>query len=70
MLPFHKKLFVWVLAPFVETNDENLDYYYDYTQSIEEFTVAFEELNLQWKWQQVTNDNYKQIINIIACSSP
>ena len=23
MLPFHKELFVWVLAPFVETNDEN-----------------------------------------------
>jgi len=40
MLPFHKELFVWVLAPFVETNDANLDYYYDYTQSIEEFTTA------------------------------
>ena len=44
MLPFHKKLFVWVLAPFVETNDENLDYYYDFNQSIEEFTKAFKEL--------------------------
>jgi D-alanine-D-alanine ligase len=71
MLPFHKELFVWVLSPFVKTNDENLDYYYDYTQSIEEFTIAFKELKLQWKWQEVTNDNYKQIINnIIACSSP
>lgn len=69
MLPFHKELLVWVLAPFVETNDENLDYYYDYTQSIEEFTTAFKELNLKWKWQPVTNNNYKAIINIIIASA-
>jgi D-alanine-D-alanine ligase len=69
MFPFHKELFVWVLAPFVETNDENLDYYYDYTQSIEEFTIAFKELNIQWKWQQVTNDNYKSLIDIIIMTS-
>ena len=66
MLPFHKELFVWVLAPFVETNDINLDYYYDYSQSIDEFTVAFKELNIQWKWQQVTNKNFKAIIDHIA----
>lgn len=65
MLPLHNKLFVWVLAPFVETNDENLNYYYDYTQSIEEFTKAFSELKLQWKWQQVTNNDYKTVINNI-----
>ena len=56
-------------APFVETNDENLDYYYDYTQSIEEFTIAFKELDIEWKWQQVTNDNYKSVIDIIIASS-
>ncbi len=66
MLPFHKELFVWVLAPFVETHDENLDYYYDYGQSIEEFTTAFKELNIKWKWQEVTNENYKSIIDLIA----
>jgi D-alanine-D-alanine ligase len=69
MLPFHKKLFVWVLAPFVETNDENLDYYYDFNQSIEEFTTAFKELRVSWKWQQVTNDNYKWVIDLIIASS-
>ena len=69
MLPFHKKLFVWVLAPFVETNDENLDYYYDFNQSIEEFTKAFKELRVSWKWQQVTNDNYKWVIDLIIASS-
>jgi D-alanine-D-alanine ligase len=69
MLPFPKKLFVWVLAPFVETNDVNLNYYYDYTQSIEEFTKAFKELDVSWKWQQVTNDNYKWVIDLIIASS-
>ncbi|MGH2563362.1 MAG: hypothetical protein ACRDE5_02535 [Ginsengibacter sp.] len=69
MLPFPKELFVWVLAPFVETNDVNLDYYYDYTQSIEEFTTAFKELNIKWKWQQVTNENYRSIIDIIIVGS-
>ena len=65
MLPFHKELFVWVLAPFVETNDANLDYYYDYTQSIEEFTIAFKELNIKWQWQPVTNSDFKAIIDLI-----
>ncbi|MEO7120333.1 MAG: hypothetical protein ABIY62_04520 [Ginsengibacter sp.] len=69
MLPLNNELFVWVLAPFVKTNDENLNYYYDYTQSIEEFTRAFKELKLKWKWQEVTNDNYKSIIDIIINSS-
>jgi D-alanine-D-alanine ligase len=69
MLPLHNEIFVWVLAPFVETNDENLNYYYDYTQSIEEFTRAFIELKLKWKWQEVTNDNYKSVIDIIIASS-
>ena len=66
MKPFPKDLFVWVLAPFVETNNENLDYYYDFTQSIEEYTKAFDELNISWKWQQVTNKNYKWIIDRIS----
>ncbi len=71
MLPFHKELFVWVIVPFVETNDENLNCYYDYTQSIAEFTRAFKDLNIQWKWQQVTNENYKEVLNnIIMASSP
>ena len=69
MLPLHHELFVWVLAPFVETDDENLNYYYDYTQSIEEFTQAFKELKLKWKWQEVTNQNYKAIIDMIRDGS-
>lgn len=65
MPEFSNELFVWVLAPFVETNDDNLDYYYDFTQSIEEYSKAFKELDITWKWQQVTNENYKSIIDFI-----
>ena len=66
MKPIPNDLFVWVLAPFVETNNENLDYYYDFTQSIQEYSKAFDELNISWKWQQVTNDNFKWIIDRIT----
>lgn len=66
MKPIPKDIFVWVLAPFVETNNENLDYYYDFSQSIEEYTKAFAELEISWKWQQVTQDNYRWIIDRIS----
>lgn len=70
MKPLPQDLYVWVLAPFVETNDENLNYYYDFTQSIEEYSRAFDALNIPWKWQQVTNVNYKYIIDSIRDESP
>ncbi|MEO6288279.1 MAG: hypothetical protein ABIO76_00070 [Ginsengibacter sp.] len=63
------ELFVWVLAPFVETNDDNLDYYYDFTQSIEEYSTAFTELGILWKWQQVTNENYRSVIECIITTA-
>ncbi|MEO7960244.1 MAG: hypothetical protein ABIR19_01785 [Ginsengibacter sp.] len=66
MPSFNRNLTVWVLAPYVETNDVNLEYYYDFTQSIEEYTKAFAELRLSWKWQQVTSKTYRKIIDQIA----
>jgi D-alanine-D-alanine ligase len=57
---------VWVLAPALENPDPNLAYYYDFTQSIQEYTKVFSELDLPWKWQPVTLDNYKLIIQEIA----
>ena len=60
-LPFK----VWVLVPSVKSNDENLDYYYDFSQSILEYTKTFEALNLHWQWQLVTVHDYKEIINTI-----
>ncbi len=63
------QLYVWVLAPQLETNDPNIDYYYDFSQSIAEYTKAFNELDVEWKWQPVTINNYKKTIEGIAKKS-
>jgi D-alanine-D-alanine ligase len=34
--PLPQNVFIWVLAPQLHTSDPNLEYYYDFTQSIEE----------------------------------
>ena len=57
---------VWVLAPALDNPDPNLAYYYDFSQSIEEYTRVFEQLDLPWKWQSVTIENYKMIVQEIA----
>ena len=57
---------VWVLAPALDNPDPNLAYYYDFTQSIEEYTRVFEELALPWKWQPVSLETYKTIVQEIA----
>ncbi len=59
---------IWVLAPHLESDDPNIQHYYDFTQSIKEYTKVFEELNAEWKWQPVTMDNYKEIVRSIAVS--
>jgi D-alanine-D-alanine ligase len=60
---------IWVLAPHLESEDPNLKYYYDFTQSIAEYTKVFEELKAEWKWQPVTLKNYKEIIASIAATA-
>jgi len=60
---------IWVLAPHLESEDPNIQHYYDFTQSIKEYARVFEELNVPWKWQPVTMDNYKEIIRSIAISA-
>ncbi len=57
---------VWVLAPLLETNDANIDYYYDFSQSIAEYEKTFTELGIEWKWQPVTITDYPAIIEKIA----
>ena len=61
-----KPYIIWVLAPHLETDDPNLQHYYDFTQSIKEYTSVFNELKAEWKWQPVTMDNYRGIIRTIA----
>jgi D-alanine-D-alanine ligase len=63
---YTQPVFIWVLAPHLVTEDENLDYYYDFTQSIAEYTKTFATLGLPWQWQPVTMQNYAAIIDAIA----
>ncbi|NOT76335.1 MAG: hypothetical protein HOP08_15510 [Cyclobacteriaceae bacterium] len=53
---------VWILAPFLVTDDPNLKYYYDYTQSIAEYTKVFNEVGVEWKWENVRLDNIEEVI--------
>ena len=64
-----QQLYVWVLAPQLETSDPNIDYYYDFSQSIAEYTKAFNELDVEWKWQPVTLKSYKKVIESIVKKS-
>jgi len=64
-IPF-QQIKVWVLAPLLETSDANIDYYYDFSQSIAEYQKTFTELDIEWVWQPVTINNYHAIIDQIA----
>lgn len=61
----NRKLKVWVLAPSVKTDDDQLNYYYDFSQSIQEYTRVFEKTKTAWHWQPVTLNNYQEIIREI-----
>ncbi|MEO7768614.1 MAG: hypothetical protein ABIS01_14385, partial [Ferruginibacter sp.] len=61
-----EKLKVWVLAPSLQTNDENIDYYYDFSQSIAEYSKTFIEMGIEWVWQPVTMLNFNEIIYSIV----
>ncbi len=65
IVPFDK-LKVWVLAPCLQTNDANIDYYYDFSQSIAEYTKIFAELNITWQWHPVTMADYTAVIETIV----
>jgi D-alanine-D-alanine ligase len=58
----NRKIKVWVLFPYLKTNDEQLDYYYDFNQSVAEFTRVFEKIKTPWTWQPVTLDHYREVI--------
>lgn len=64
-----KNWLVWVLAPYLKTEDPNLQYYYDFSQSIQEYTLVFAELGLDWKWQSISMENYESIIRNIQIES-
>ena len=56
---------IWVIAPYIETEDPNLQYYYDYTQSIAEYQKVFSEIGCEWHWVNVTIQTIEDVINRI-----
>lgn len=60
---------VWVLVPHLETNDPNLAWYCDFTQSRAEYRRAFAVLGIPWRWQRVTLADHEQVIARIARSA-
>lgn len=65
---FPEDLMVWVLVPQVLTDDPNIGYYYDFSQSVDEYTRVFGEWNLPWRWQPVSMADYREVIQGIAAS--
>ncbi len=61
-----QQLKVWVLAPHLVTADANIDYYYDFSQSIEEYTRVFAQMGINWQWQPVTMADYMDCIERIV----
>ena len=64
-----RKLKVWVLYPYLETEDPNLKHYYDFEHSLKEYTKVFNELDADWIWQPVTIHNYKEVIGSLKRKS-
>ena len=60
---------VWVLAPYLETDDPNLKYYYDYTQSIAEYEKVFAQIGCEWKWSNVSLDTIDEVVRSIRPGS-
>lgn len=53
---------IWVLVPHLETDDPNLQYYYDFSQSFLEYSRVFEALKADWKWQPITMYNIEEVV--------
>lgn len=60
---------VWIFAPYLETDDPTLQYYYDFTQSIAEYTKVFSELNCEWEWVNVTLKNINEVIERVKSNT-
>ena len=60
------QMIVFVLAPSVESEDEQIEYYYDFTQSITEYTQVFRDLNLTWHWRPVNMNTFTTVIDEIV----
>jgi D-alanine-D-alanine ligase len=57
--------FIWVIVPYLETTDPNLQFYYDYTQSIAEYQNVFSGIGCEWKWVNVTFQAIDSVVKAI-----
>lgn len=48
---------VILLIPSIDTEDENLKYYYDFSQSKAEYDRVFSELQIEWIWLELNSNN-------------
>lgn len=62
-------LLVWVLVPVVETDDPDIAWYADFSQSRTEYDRAFAALGVAWRWQPVTMHDHEAVIRGIIRES-
>ena len=62
-------IIVWVFVPYLMTADPNLDYYNDYSQSRAEYERVFAELEIEWRWELITMDNFEATIDCVIRES-
>lgn len=62
-------LLVWVLAPYLETTDPNIDCYSDYTQSRAEYQRVFADLGIEWRWVPVSLDDVEAALDRVIRES-
>lgn len=60
---------IWVLYPQIQTEDPDLQYYYDFSQSYLEYKKAFEELACPWIWQAVEINKIEETVQLILKKS-
>ncbi len=60
--------FVTVLVPYIESDDPNLAYYSDYSQSHAEYARAFTALDIPWQWQLVTLQDFRSVLDTVLAN--
>ncbi len=60
---------IWVLLPSLDTDDPNLQYYYDFEPALAEYKRAFLELGCDWQWRSVSLHGISQVLDEIQILS-
>lgn len=64
-----RQIKIWVLIPHLPSDDPNIQYYYDFSQSHAEYTKVFNEWQANWVWQPVTLVDFREVIDRICASA-